>query len=69
MRRPTGWHLSILGFALACVLLAGVGWVDYRALTDLRDASRRVEHTLTVETEVADVLSLLTNAEVAQEGS
>ena len=68
MRTLTARRLSVLGFTLASVALVIVGWTSYGRLADLRQASRRVDHTLRVRTELGTVLSLLTDAESSQRG-
>lgn len=47
MRTATAWRLSVLGFALACAVLAAVGWISNRRVGDLRDAARLVAQTVT----------------------
>lgn len=61
MRALIARRLSIIGFVLAGLLL--VAAIAYQRLQDLKNASRRVEHTLSVETELARTLSLVTDAE------
>jgi CHASE3 domain sensor protein len=61
-------RLSIVGFALAAVLLVVAGGAAYHRLVELREANREVEHTLAVQTNLARVLSLVTDAETGQRG-
>jgi signal transduction histidine kinase len=68
MRGAVARRLSVLGFALSCAILALIGGGSYLRLTELRDASRAVEHTHEVRTELDRVLSLLTDAETGQRG-
>jgi signal transduction histidine kinase len=68
MRPPIARHLSVLSFALSCVILAFVGATSYHRLTELRDATRAVEHTHEVRIELERILSLLSDAETGQRG-
>jgi signal transduction histidine kinase len=68
MRPAIARDLSVMGFALSCVILAFVGATSYQRLAELRDASRAVEHTHEVRTELERILSLLTDAEAVQRG-
>jgi len=68
MRFAIARHLSVLGFALSCVLLVFVGATSYHRLAELREASRVVEHTHDVRIELERILSLLTDAETGQRG-
>jgi PAS domain S-box-containing protein len=61
-------RLSVLGFALSCAILALIGGSSYHRLAELRDATRAVEHTHEVRTELERILSLLTDAETGQRG-
>lgn len=56
------------GFALAFLLLLGIGLVAYRSITVLTSTSRLVTHTHQVLEHVAEVLSLLKDAETGQRG-
>lgn len=56
------------GFALAFLLLLGIGLVAYRSITSLASTSRLVTHTHLVLEHVAEVLSLLKDAETGQRG-
>ena len=68
MRSAVARRLSVLGFVLSCAILALIGGSSYQRLAELRDASRAVEHTHEVRTELERVLSLLTDAETGQRG-
>jgi signal transduction histidine kinase len=68
MRPAIARDLSVLGFALSCAILAFVGATSYHRLAELRDASRAVEHTHEVRTELERILSLLSDAETGQRG-
>ena len=68
MRPAIARYLSILGFVLSCVILAFVGATSNHRLAELRDASRSVEHTHEVRTELERILSRLTDAETSQRG-
>src|SRR5437867_5666476 len=68
MRSAMARRLSLLGFALSCAILALIGGSSYHRLAELRDASRAVEHTHEVRTELERILSLLTDAETGQRG-
>ena len=56
------------GFALAFLLLLGIGWVAYRSISALTSTSHLVTHTHQVLEHIADVLSLLKDAETGQRG-
>src|SRR5262252_9513318 len=68
MRALIARRLSIIGFVLAGLLLVVVAALAYQRLQELKSASRQVEHTLSVETELARTLSLVTDAESGQRG-
>jgi len=56
------------GFTLAFLLLLGIGGVAYRSITSLTNTSQLVTHTYKVLEDVAEVLSLLKDAETGQRG-
>ncbi len=56
------------GFALAFLMLAGIGVVAYRSIGALTSTSRLVTHTHQVLEHIAEVLSLLKDAETGQRG-
>ena len=56
------------GFTLAFLLLLGIGVVAYRTLSVLADTSRTVTHTHEVLEHIANVLSILKDAETGQRG-
>jgi len=56
------------GFALAFLLLAGIGIVAYRGINSLANTSRLVTHTHEVLEHIANVLSLVQDAETGQRG-
>ena len=56
------------GFALAFLLLLGIGGVAYRSITSLRNTSQLIAHTYIVLEHVTGVLSLLKDAETGQRG-
>jgi methyl-accepting chemotaxis protein len=56
------------GFALAFLLLLGIGTVAYRGLTSLTSTSHLVTHTHLVLEHIAEVLSLMEDAETGQRG-
>lgn len=56
------------GFSLAFALLAIIGIVAHRSITSLVDTSRLATHSHEVEEHVADLLSLLKDAETGQRG-
>jgi len=68
LRQAIARRLSGIGFALATILLGVAGVVTYGRLVELREANRWVEHTLTVQTSLAQALSLVTDAETGQRG-
>src|SRR5215510_5000965 len=66
---PTGaWRLRVIGFAVAAILLADVGWMTFRRLADSREATARVQHTLLVRAETDGILLLLQNVETGARG-
>jgi PAS domain S-box-containing protein len=68
IRPAVAWRLSVLGFALSCIVLAVVGWTSARRLADLREATERVNHTQEVRIGLESVLALLRDAEAGQRG-
>jgi PAS domain S-box-containing protein len=68
LRQAIARRLSLIGFALAAVLLVIAGGAACDRLAELRQANRWVEHTLTVQASLAQVLSLLSDAETGQRG-
>src|SRR5258708_37196371 len=56
------------GFALAFLLLAVIGAVAYRSIIALTSTSQLVTHTHQVLEHIAEVLSLLKDAETGQRG-
>ncbi len=56
------------GFALAFLMLAGIGVVAYRSISALTSTSQLVTHTHQVLEHIAEVLSLLKDAETGQRG-
>jgi methyl-accepting chemotaxis protein len=56
------------GFTLAFLLLLGIGTVAYRSISALMNTSRSITHTYKVLEDVADVMSLLKDAETGQRG-
>jgi methyl-accepting chemotaxis protein len=56
------------GFMLAFLLLLGIGAVAYRSITLLTGANQLITHTYKVLEDVAEVLSLLKDAETGQRG-
>ena len=68
MRSAIAKRASIVGFAIAASLLAGVGLINFRAISDLREASRWVQHTFVVRADADEALSLLKDAETGQRG-
>ena len=68
MRQAIARRLSLIGFALAAVLLVIAGGAACDRLAELRQAHRWVAHTLTIQANLAQVLSLLSDAETGQRG-
>jgi len=68
LRQAIAQRLSVIGFALAAVLLVIAGGAAWNRLAELRQASRSVEHTLMFQPTLAHVLSLLGGAETGQRG-
>src|SRR6266849_3581506 len=56
------------GFTLAFVLLLGIGTVAYRSISALTSTSQLVTHTHQVLEHIAEVLSLMKDAETGQRG-
>lgn len=56
------------GFALAFLMLAGIGVVAYRSISALTSTSQLVTHTHQVLEHIGEVLSLLKDAETGQRG-
>jgi methyl-accepting chemotaxis protein len=56
------------GFMLAFLLLLGIGAVAYRSITLLTKANQSITHAYQVLEDVAEVLSLLKDAETGQRG-
>ncbi len=56
------------GFTLAFLLLLGIGAVAYRSISSLTNTSQLVTHTHQVLEHIAEVLSLLKDAETGQRG-
>jgi methyl-accepting chemotaxis protein len=57
-----------VGFSLAFLLLAGIGAVAYRSISTLTSTSHLVTHTHQVLEHVAEVLSVVKDAETGQRG-
>ena len=57
-----------VGFAMAFLLLLGIGAVAYRSITSLTDTNQLITHTYKVLEELSEVLSLLKDAETGQRG-
>jgi PAS domain S-box-containing protein len=68
MRPAVAWRLSVLGFTLACVVLALIGWSSYRRFVELREATRLVDRSQDVRKELEIALLLLIDAETGQRG-
>jgi methyl-accepting chemotaxis protein len=56
------------GFTLAFLLLLAIGGVAYRSITSLTNANQLITHTYKVLEDVAEVFSLLKDAETGQRG-
>jgi methyl-accepting chemotaxis protein len=56
------------GFTMAFLLLLGIGAVAYRSITSLTNTNQLITHTYKVLEDVAEVLSLLKDAETGQRG-
>lgn len=57
-----------VGFMIPCLLLVGIGAVAYRSISSLTSTSQLVAHTQQVMEHIAEVLSLLKDAETGQRG-
>jgi methyl-accepting chemotaxis protein len=58
----------LAGYGLALVVVGGIGFVAYRAITELVGAADLVTHTRKVKETLSDVLSALKDAESGQRG-
>jgi PAS domain S-box-containing protein len=58
----------MLGFAIAFLALAGMGWLSYRITTDLVATEKWVAHTQEVMATLETGHAILTDAEIAQRG-
>src|ERR1700722_16705372 len=56
------------GFTLAFLLLLGIGMVAYRSISSLANTSQSITHTYKVLENVAEVFSLMKDAETGQRG-
>ena len=61
-------RLGLLIFALACVLLVVVGWATFRRMTDMWEANRWVDRTLTARAELETLVSFVKDAETGERG-
>ena len=68
MRSWPARRLSVVGFAIAGVVLLALAWLSQRQMVALEEARRLVAHTLLVREEAEIVLSLLKDAETGQRG-
>jgi PAS domain S-box-containing protein len=66
--RGRAWQLSVVGFALACAVIAGLAWLSLDRMNRLQEETRRVRHTLAVRDQTESVLSLVKDAETGQRG-
>jgi PAS domain S-box-containing protein len=66
--RFRAWHASVVGFAVACAVVAGLAWLSFDRMNRLQEETRRVRHSLAVREQVEDVLSLMKDAETGQRG-
>jgi methyl-accepting chemotaxis protein len=57
-----------VGFMLPCLLLVGIGVVAYRSISSLTSTNHSVTHTQQVLEHIAEVVSLLKDAETGQRG-
>jgi methyl-accepting chemotaxis protein len=58
----------VVGFMIPCLLLVGIGVVAYRSISSLTSTNHLVAHTQQVLEHIAEVLSLLKDAETGQRG-
>jgi signal transduction histidine kinase len=68
VRSAAASRVSMTGFAIAASLLAAVGWINFRAIRNLREATGWVQHTLLVRANSDEALALLADAETGQRG-
>src|SRR5262245_24285295 len=68
MRSVVARRLGVLAFALSCAILALIGANSYFWLAELREATRAVEHTHEVRSELERIQSLIIDAETGQRG-
>jgi PAS domain S-box-containing protein len=58
----------VAGFGLAATILAAVGWVSYRSLTEQIATSKQSIHSKNVSEKLEHILSLISDAEAGQRG-
>jgi CHASE3 domain sensor protein len=66
--RGRAWQLSVIGFAFACAVIAGLAWLSLDRMNRLQEETRRARHTLAVRNQTETVLSLVKDAETGQRG-
>ncbi|MCU0546358.1 MAG: CHASE3 domain-containing protein [Oscillatoriaceae cyanobacterium Prado104] len=68
-KRRRGFYRQIVaGFGLAAAILAAVGWVSYRSLTEQIETSQQSIHSKNVSEKLETILSLISDAEAGQRG-
>jgi PAS domain S-box-containing protein len=58
----------VVGFGLAAAILAAVGWISYRSLTEQIATSQQSIHSKNVSEKLETILSLISDAEAGQRG-
>ncbi|HEY1335291.1 MAG TPA: CHASE3 domain-containing protein [Myxococcaceae bacterium] len=66
--RFRAWHASVVGFAVACAVIAGLAWLSLDRISRLQEETARARHSLAVREKIEDVLSLMKDAETGQRG-
>ena len=66
--RFRAWHASVVGFAVACAVVAGLAWLSFDRMNRLQEETTRARHSLAVREQTEDVLSLMKDAETGQRG-
>jgi PAS domain S-box-containing protein len=62
------WRASVVGFLVACAIIAGLAWMSFDRMARLQDDTRRVRHTLAVREQTEALLSWMKDAETGQRG-
>jgi CHASE3 domain sensor protein len=66
--RFRAWHASVVGFAIACAVVAGLAWLSLDRMNRLQEETALVRHSLAIREQTESVLSLMKDAETGQRG-